>query len=226
MWGGGIDFTKLGSEDMTETDDSEYEGLIDRTNRLYLETYNYDLPERMTPKTYTPPLRKNRRRMYEVRKKNETKIEESISVTSDRGFQTDEESPKSEPTVQPMTVDDEDIPTVGDRKDNRGRRTRIGSDKDISSDTDSNLLDRLVTESATAWAGQEFSWSKWRILEKFRPPDDGSDEGIGQKLWKHYRGRLFICCQTISQEDDEGMGREECPTGRTTRWLSSTRLSM
>ena len=129
--GGGIDFTKLGSEVMTDTDDSEYEGPIDRANQLYVKT----------PKTYTPPLRKNRRRRYEVRKKNETKIEESISVTSDRGFQTDEESPKSEPTVQPRTVDDEDILTVGDRKDNRGRRTRIGSDKDISSDTDSNLFD-------------------------------------------------------------------------------------
>ena len=65
---------------------------------------------------------KNRRRRYEVRKKNERKIEESISVTSDWGFQTDEES-DSEPTVQPRTVDDEDIPTVGDRIDNRGRRT-------------------------------------------------------------------------------------------------------
>ena len=60
------------------------------------------------------------------------------------------------------------------------------------------------------WA--EFSWSRWRILEKFRPPDDGWDEDIGQRSWKHYRGRLFICCQTIGQGDDEGIGREE---GRT-----------
>ena len=51
-------------------------------------------------------------------------------------------------------VDDKDIPTVEDRKDNRGRRSRIGSDKDISSDTDSNLFDRPVTESATAWSGR------------------------------------------------------------------------
>ena len=35
--------------------------------------------------------------------------------------------------------------------DDRGRRTRTGSDKDISSDEDSNLFDRPVTESAKAW---------------------------------------------------------------------------
>ena len=75
-----------GSEDMTETDDSEYEDPIDRANRLYVESCNYDLSEGMTPMTYTPPLRKNRRRRYEVRKKNETDIEESISGSIDHGF--------------------------------------------------------------------------------------------------------------------------------------------
>ena len=43
-----------GSDDMTETDDSEYEGSIDRANRLYVESYNYDLSEGMTPKIYNP----------------------------------------------------------------------------------------------------------------------------------------------------------------------------
>ena len=150
---GRIEFMEWGSDDMTEADDSEYEGPIDRANQLYVESYNYDLSEGMTPKTYTPPRRKNRRRRYEVRKKNEMEIEESISVTSYRGFQTDKESPKSEPTVQPRMVPDEDIPTVRYKKDNRGRRT--GSDKDIFSDEDSNLFDRPVTESATAWAGRD-----------------------------------------------------------------------
>ena len=93
--------------------------------RLYVECSNDDLSEGMTPMTYTPPLRKNRRRRYEVRKTNETDIEESMSVTSDWGFQTDEESPKSEPTGQPRTVDDEDIPTVGDRKVNSGRGSEV-----------------------------------------------------------------------------------------------------
>ena len=37
----------------------------------------------------------------------------------------------------------------------RGRRTRTGSDKDISSDEDSNLFDRPVTESATAWDSRD-----------------------------------------------------------------------
>ena len=152
---GRIEYMEWGSDDMTETDDSEYEDPVDRANRLYVESYNYDLSEGMTPKKYTPPLRKNRRRRYEVRKKKETEIEESISVTSDWGFQTDKESPNSEPTVQPRTVADEDIPTVRDKKDNRGRRRRYGSDKDISSDEDSNLFDQPVTESATAWAGSD-----------------------------------------------------------------------
>ena len=154
-----IEYMEWGSDDMTETDDSEYEDPDERANRLYVESYNYDLSEGMTPEIYTPPLRKNRRRRYEVRKKKEPEIEESISGTSDRGFQTDKESPNSEPTVQPRTVADEDIPTVRDKKDDRGRRRRTGSDTDTSSD-ESNLLDRPVTESATAWGWEGFSWSQ------------------------------------------------------------------
>ena len=101
-----------GSEDMTETDDSEYEDPVDRANRLYVESCNYDLSEGMTPMTYTPPLRKNRRRRYEAGTKNETDIEESICSTIDDGFLTDEESPNSEQMVQSRTVADEDILTV------------------------------------------------------------------------------------------------------------------
>ena len=150
---GRIEYMEWGSDDLTETDDSEYEDPDERANRLYVDSYNYDLSEGMTPE-YTPPLRKNRRRRYEVRKKKEPEIEEYISGTSDRGFQTDKESPNSEPTVQPRTVADEDIPTVRDKKDDRGRRRRTGSDTDTSSD-ESNLFDRPVTESATAWAGRD-----------------------------------------------------------------------
>ena len=131
---GRIEYMEWGSDDMTETDDSEWEDPDESEKRLYVESYNYDLSEGMTPETYTPPLRKNWRRRYEVQKKNEPEIEESISGTSDRGFQTDKESPNSEPTVQPRTVADKDIPTVRDKKDDRGRRRRTGSDKDISSD--------------------------------------------------------------------------------------------
>ena len=96
---GHIKLMEWGSEDMTETDDSENEDAMDRVNRLYVESYNYDLFEGMTPMTYTPPIQKNRRRRYEVRKKKETELIESSSLTSDRGFQADKESPESEPMV-------------------------------------------------------------------------------------------------------------------------------
>ena len=75
---GRVAVMEWGSDDMTETDDSEYEGSIDRANRLYVESYNYDLSEGMTPRTYNPPLRRNWRRRYEVRRKNEVDVEESI----------------------------------------------------------------------------------------------------------------------------------------------------
>ena len=167
---GRIGYMEWGSDDMTETDDSEYEDPDERANRLYVESYNYDLSEGMTPETYTPPLRKNRRRRYEVRKKNGPEIEESIGGTSDRGFQTDEETPNSEPTVQPRTVVDEDIPTVRDKKDNRGRRRRTGSDKDISSDEDSKVFDRPVTESVMAWVGSDTDHPSGEHLNFFNRP--------------------------------------------------------
>ena len=167
---GRIEYMEWGPEDMTETDDSEYEDPDERANRLYAESYNYDLSEGMTPETYTPPLRKNRRRRYEVRKKNGPETEESIDSTSDRGFQTNEDSPNLEPTVQPRMVVDEDIPTVRDRKDNRGRRRRTESDKDISSDEDSKVFDRPVTESVTAWAGSDTDHPSGEHLKIFNQP--------------------------------------------------------
>ena len=45
---GRIEYMEWGSDDMTETDDSEYEDPIDRANRMYVESYNYDLSEGMT----------------------------------------------------------------------------------------------------------------------------------------------------------------------------------
>ena len=143
------------SNDMTETDDSEYEGSIDRANRLYVDSYNYDLSEGMTPKTYNPPLRRNRRRRYEVRKKNEVDVKEPFLVTSDRVFQVDQESPKLEPTVQPRTVVDDDIPKSRDKPGDRRRGSSTGSDMDMSNDEDSNLCDRPATEAATEWDSQD-----------------------------------------------------------------------
>ena len=83
--------------------------------------------------------------------KSEADVEESITVTSDRVFQTDKESPKLEPTVQPRTVADDDIPNLRDKPVDREQGSHTGSDKDISSNQDSNVFDRLFTESATAW---------------------------------------------------------------------------
>ena len=68
---GRIEYMEWGSDDMTETDDSECEDPDERANHLYVERDNYDLSEEMTPEIYTPPLRKNRRRRYEARKKKE-----------------------------------------------------------------------------------------------------------------------------------------------------------
>ena len=183
------------------SDDDEY--FIDRANRLYVECYN-DWCEGMTPMTYTLPLRESRRRRCEVRRKNETEIEETIGLISDWGFQTDEESPKSEPTVQPGTVDDGDVPPVEDRIDDRGRRTRIGSDKDISSDTDSNLFDRPVTESATAWAGRYSHGPDGEYWKNFAYPMT-----IGLKrLARDYRNITEYKYSLVVKELARGMMRD------------------
>ena len=117
---GSIEIMEWGSDDMTETDDSEYDDPMDRANRLYVENYNYDLSEGMTPMTYTPPLRRNRLRRYEVRKTKEADLVESVSVTGDRDFQADMGSPESEPMVQPRMVVDENFQEVSDNTDDRG----------------------------------------------------------------------------------------------------------
>ena len=83
---GRVEFMVRGSEDMTETDDSEWEDTDDRDNRSYVMSNNYNLSEGMAPRTYTPPLRRNRRQRYAIRKKYETDIEDSICDTSDDDF--------------------------------------------------------------------------------------------------------------------------------------------
>ena len=90
---GRIEYMEWGSEDMTDTDDSEWEDPDEREKRLYVERYNFDLIEGMTHLTYTPPPRKNRRKGYEDRVKYGPELQESTSRTSELGFQTDEESP-------------------------------------------------------------------------------------------------------------------------------------
>ena len=137
------------SDDMTETDDSDYDDPMDRANQLYVDNYNYDLSEGMTPMTYTPPLRRNRPRRYEVRKTKEADIVETVSVTGDRDFQADMGSPESEPMAQPKTVVDENFQDVSDNSDDRGGRPRTGNDQNIFSDEDSVFFDRPVAGSPT-----------------------------------------------------------------------------
>ena len=150
-----IEFMKWGSEDMTETDDSEYDDPMDRANRLFVDNYNYDLSEGMTPMTYNPALRRNRRRRYEVRKPKEADIVESVSVTGDRDFQADMGSPESKPIVQPRSVVDENFQDVSDNMNDRGGQPRTGIDQNIYSDEDSVFLDRPVAGSATVGAWQD-----------------------------------------------------------------------
>ena len=213
---GPIEYMEWGSDDMTETDDSEWEDPDERENRLYVERYNFDLFEGLTPLTYTPPLRKNRRRRHEVRKKKVPGIEESSGRTSEWGFQTDEESPNSEPTVQPGTVAEEDIPTVGDKKDNRGRRRRTGSDEDISSDACSKLFDRPVTESVTAWArsdshcpSDELSKNVGRPVTEAMTAGAGSDADISSDEFSDLFDRPVTNSVTAWAGSDKDFASEE-----------------
>ena len=143
------------SDDMTDSEDSEWEDPVERKNRLWVEQYNYDLIEGMTLMTYTPPPRKNRRRGYEDNVKYAPEVQESNCRTSEMGFQTEEESPHLEPALQPRTDADEDIPSCRDKKDNYGPQKRAGSDKYFPSGEYSEFFDRPVTESVPAWAGSD-----------------------------------------------------------------------
>ena len=61
----GIDVMKWNYDDLSESDDSEWEDPGQRSIRESVERYNLDLFEGMTPMTYTPPPRKNRRKVYQ-----------------------------------------------------------------------------------------------------------------------------------------------------------------
>ena len=62
---GRIEYMEWDSDDMTDSEDSEWEDPEERENRLWVEQYNYDLIEGMTLMTYTHPPRKKRHRRYE-----------------------------------------------------------------------------------------------------------------------------------------------------------------
>ena len=100
--------------------------------------------------TYTPPIRKKRRRRYEDKVKYAPEVQESNCRSSEVGFQTEEESPQLEPALQPRTDADEDIPSCRDNNDNSGSQKQAGSDTYFPSGEHSGFFDRPVTELVTA----------------------------------------------------------------------------
>ena len=74
---GRIENMEWDSDDMTDSEDSEWEDPDERANRLWVEQYNFDLIKGMTLMTYTPPPRKNRRRRYEDKVKYVPEVQES-----------------------------------------------------------------------------------------------------------------------------------------------------
>ena len=127
---------------------------------MSVERYNLDLFEGMTPMTYTPPPRKNRRKGYENNVKYTPEVPDSIVCTSEMGFRTDEDLPQLEPALQPTTDAEEDITSCRDKKENYGPQMRAGSDTDFPSIIPADLncgeysecVDRPVTESVMAQA--------------------------------------------------------------------------
>ena len=80
-------------------------------------------------------------------------VNDPVTANSDRVIQAERESPKLEPTVQPRTVVQDDIPKLKDKPVDQQQGSRTGSDRDYSSDEESNLCDRPVTEMETAGDG-------------------------------------------------------------------------
>ena len=73
------------------------------------------------------------------------------SNTSDRVFQTDQESLRLGPTVQPIMVADDVIPIPRDHPVDHESGSITGSEVNISSDEVSILCDRPVMDSETKW---------------------------------------------------------------------------
>ena len=128
---GSIEYMEWDYDDLSDSEDSEWEDPGHRSIRESVERYNLDLFEGMTPMTYTPPPRKNRRKGYE----NNVKY-------------TPEELPQPEPALQLTTDAEEDISSCRDKKENYGPPMRAESDCGEYSE----CFDRPVTESVMARA--------------------------------------------------------------------------
>ena len=70
------ELSELGTSVCSETDISDIPVIEECVIPERQWHVNYDLSEGIAPRTYTRPLRRNRRRRYEVQKKNERDIKE------------------------------------------------------------------------------------------------------------------------------------------------------
>ena len=107
---GRIEYMEWNYDDLSDSEDLEWEDPGQRSIRLSVERYNLDLFEGMTPMTYTPPPRKNRRKGYDNNVKYTPEVQDLMCRTSEMGFRTDEEIPQSEPALQ-LTTDAENVLT-------------------------------------------------------------------------------------------------------------------
>ena len=112
---GRIEYMQWDSDDMTDSEDSEWEDPEEREKRLWVEDYNYNLIEGMTLMTYAPPTRKNRRRRYEDKVTCSPEVQESNCDMNEL-----------KPAWQPRTDADEDIPSFRDNIDNSGSQKQAG----------------------------------------------------------------------------------------------------
>ena len=81
----GIEDMEWNYDDLSDSEDSEWEDPGQRSIRLTVERYNFDLFEGMTPMTCTPPPRNNRRKGYENNVKYTPEVQESNCRTSENG---------------------------------------------------------------------------------------------------------------------------------------------
>ena len=115
---GCVEFRVRGSEDMTETDESEWEDTAGRDNRSYEMDNKYNYSEGMASRTYTPPpLRKKRGRKYASLRKYETDIEDYFSDTSSEEEYFRYETDMMLKLIESVMYNDKmDTSTLGDEK--------------------------------------------------------------------------------------------------------------
>ena len=156
----GIEDMEWNYDDLSDSEDSEWEDPGQRSIRLSVEHYNLDLFEGITPMAYTPPPRNNRRKGHGNNVKYTPELQESNCRTSEMGFRTEEELPQLDPALQARPDADEDIPSGMDKKVIYEPQKRAENDTDFPNiirgisncGKYSKRFDRPVTESVIARA--------------------------------------------------------------------------